>query len=129
MTELVRLYGQIAILRKGPQDVPAVGLLLLLTGIAYFAVNHGLGFSLGIAALFVVWATAGLADGQIDLADVAMALGCGVVVFGVGAVAFAVGVLGGGDVKLLAAGAIWSVARGPKSWNQESAAKRSRSPT
>jgi hypothetical protein len=28
MTELVRLYGQIAILRKGPQDVPAVGLLL-----------------------------------------------------------------------------------------------------
>jgi hypothetical protein len=39
MTELVRLYGQIAILRKGPQDVPAVGLLLLLTGIAYFAVN------------------------------------------------------------------------------------------
>ena len=61
------------------------------------------GFSVGIAALFVVWATAGLADGQIDLADVAMALGCGVVVFGVGAVAFAVGVLGGGDVKLLAA--------------------------
>jgi hypothetical protein len=39
MTELVRLYGQIAILRKGPQDVPAVGLLLLLTGIAYFVVN------------------------------------------------------------------------------------------
>jgi hypothetical protein len=39
MTELVRLYGQIAILRKGPQDVPAVGLVLLLTGIAYFAVN------------------------------------------------------------------------------------------
>jgi prepilin peptidase CpaA len=61
------------------------------------------GFSLGIAALFVVWAAAGLAGGQIDLAGVALALGCGVVVFGVGAAAFAAGVLGGGDVKLLAA--------------------------
>ncbi len=39
MTELVRLYGQIALLRKGPQDVPAVGFLLLLTVVAYFAVN------------------------------------------------------------------------------------------
>ena len=39
MTELVRLYGQIALLRKGPQDVPAVGLLLLLTVVAYFCVN------------------------------------------------------------------------------------------
>jgi hypothetical protein len=39
VTELLRLYGQIALLRKGPQDVPAVGLLLLLTGVAYFTVN------------------------------------------------------------------------------------------
>ena len=39
MTELLRLYGQIALLRKGPQDVPAVGLLLLLTAVAYFIVN------------------------------------------------------------------------------------------
>jgi hypothetical protein len=39
VTELLRLYGQIALLRKGPQDVPAVGLLLLLTGAAYFTVN------------------------------------------------------------------------------------------
>lgn len=39
MTELLRLYGQIALLRKGPADVPAVGLVLLLTVVAYFAVN------------------------------------------------------------------------------------------
>jgi hypothetical protein len=39
MTELLRLYSQIALLRKGPQDVPAVGLLLLLTAVAYFIVN------------------------------------------------------------------------------------------
>jgi hypothetical protein len=39
MTELLRLYSQIALLRKGPQDVPAVGLLLLLTTVAYFIVD------------------------------------------------------------------------------------------
>jgi hypothetical protein len=39
MTELLRLYGQIALLRKGPQDIPAAGLLLLLTAVAYFTVN------------------------------------------------------------------------------------------
>jgi hypothetical protein len=39
VTELVRLYGQIALLRKGPQDVPAAGFLLLLTVVAYFTVN------------------------------------------------------------------------------------------
>jgi hypothetical protein len=39
MTELLRLYSQIALLRKGPQDLPAVGLLLLLTAVGYFIVN------------------------------------------------------------------------------------------
>jgi hypothetical protein len=39
MTEVLRLYGQIALLRKGPQDVPAVGLLLLLTVVTYFTVK------------------------------------------------------------------------------------------
>ncbi len=39
MSELLRLYSQIALLRKGPQDVPAVGLLLLLTALGYFIVN------------------------------------------------------------------------------------------
>jgi hypothetical protein len=39
MTEVLRLYGQIALLRKGPQDVPAAGLLLALTGVAYVTVK------------------------------------------------------------------------------------------
>jgi hypothetical protein len=39
MMEVLRLYGQIALLRKGPQDVPAAGLLLLLTTVAYFTVK------------------------------------------------------------------------------------------
>ena len=61
------------------------------------------GFSLAIAGLFVVWAAAGLAGGQMSLADLAMSVGCAVMVFGVGAAAFAAGALGGGDVKLLSA--------------------------
>jgi prepilin peptidase CpaA len=61
------------------------------------------GFSLGIAGLFLVWAAAGLVGGQMGLVDLAASLGLGVVVFGVGAAAFAIGILGGGDVKLLAA--------------------------
>jgi hypothetical protein len=39
MRELVRLYTQIALLRRGPQDVPASVLLLALTIIAYLAIN------------------------------------------------------------------------------------------
>src|SRR5215469_15614439 len=31
MTELIRLYTQIALLRRGPQDVPAAALVLTLT--------------------------------------------------------------------------------------------------
>ena len=61
------------------------------------------GFSLAIAGLFVVWASVGLAAGQMSLEGLALSLGCAVAVFGAGAVAFALGALGGGDVKLLAA--------------------------
>src|SRR6185312_15946928 len=61
------------------------------------------GFPLAIASLFVVWAVAGLAGGQMSLEDLGLSLGCAVLVFGVGAAAFAIGALGGGDVKLLAA--------------------------
>jgi hypothetical protein len=39
MRELVRLYTQIALLRRGPQDLPASALLLALTIIAYLAIN------------------------------------------------------------------------------------------
>lgn len=39
MSDLVRLYVQIALLRRGPQDVPASGLLLAATAAGYFAIN------------------------------------------------------------------------------------------
>jgi hypothetical protein len=39
MIELARLYTQIALLRRGPQDVPAAGFVLAMTVAAYFAVN------------------------------------------------------------------------------------------
>lgn len=39
MRELLRLYAQIALLRRGPQDLPASGLLLALTIVAYLAIN------------------------------------------------------------------------------------------
>jgi hypothetical protein len=39
MKELVRLFTQIALLRRGPQDVPASVLLLVLTVVGYLGVN------------------------------------------------------------------------------------------
>jgi hypothetical protein len=39
MRELIQLFTQIALLRRGPQDLPASLLLLALTVIAYFVVN------------------------------------------------------------------------------------------
>ena len=39
MKELIQLYTQIALLRRGPQDLPASMLLLALTVVGYFAVN------------------------------------------------------------------------------------------
>jgi hypothetical protein len=39
MKELVRLFTQIAMLRRGPQDLPASAVLLALTILGYLAVN------------------------------------------------------------------------------------------
>jgi hypothetical protein len=39
MTELFRLFVQIGLLRKGPQDLPASGLLLALTVLVYVGIN------------------------------------------------------------------------------------------
>jgi hypothetical protein len=39
MKELVKLFTQIALLRRGPQDLPASMLLLALTIVAYLAIN------------------------------------------------------------------------------------------
>jgi hypothetical protein len=39
MTDVIRLYLQIALLRRGPQDLPVSRLLLILTVAGYVAVN------------------------------------------------------------------------------------------
>jgi hypothetical protein len=39
MKEFIQLFTQIALLRRGPQDLPASMLLLVLTALAYFLVN------------------------------------------------------------------------------------------
>jgi hypothetical protein len=39
MSQLLRLFTQITVLRKGPQDLPASSLLPVLTVLAYLAVN------------------------------------------------------------------------------------------
>jgi len=39
MKDIVRLFAQIALLRRGPQDLPASELLLALTVLGYFCVN------------------------------------------------------------------------------------------
>jgi hypothetical protein len=42
MSELARLYTQIALMQRGPQELPASVLLLVLTVCGYFVVNAGL---------------------------------------------------------------------------------------
>jgi prepilin peptidase CpaA len=66
------------------------------------------GLSLGIAGAFAAWALAGLAGGTLSFWSVALALACAIGVFALGALAFAAGVLGGGDVKLLAASSLFA---------------------
>ncbi|HEV8019580.1 MAG TPA: hypothetical protein VGP32_13580 [Steroidobacteraceae bacterium] len=39
MREIIRLFAQIAVLRRGPQDLPASLLLLVLTVVGYLGVN------------------------------------------------------------------------------------------
>ena len=39
MNELIQLFAQIALLRRGPQDLPAATLLLALTVVGYLVVN------------------------------------------------------------------------------------------
>jgi hypothetical protein len=63
MTELLtlaRMYLDIALWRRGPQDLPAVGILLPLTALAYLLISIGLGEAL--PALRVGWAPQVLAD-------------------------------------------------------------------
>jgi prepilin peptidase CpaA len=61
------------------------------------------GFSLAIVGAFGLWAVVGLAAGTLSLQALAWAIACGAGLFALGAGAFAMGMIGGGDVKLMAA--------------------------
>jgi len=61
------------------------------------------GFALAVVVLFAIFAAAGWASGRLSISSIGVAVAGAVLVFAVGAAAFAAGVLGGGDVKLLAA--------------------------
>jgi prepilin peptidase CpaA len=78
-------------------------LLLLLAAWQDWRTMHiADGISLGIIAIFVVWATAGFVSGSFSLLDLALALACAAGMFGLGTLAFAAGAMGGADVKLAA---------------------------
>jgi len=64
--------------------------------------------SLAAVAAFALWAAAGVALGRLSPATFGMTILCGLLVFAVGATGFAAGVLGGGDVKLLAAASLFA---------------------
>jgi prepilin peptidase CpaA len=66
------------------------------------------GLSLGIVGVFALWALAGCAGDTLSLWSAGFAVACAVGVFLVGAIAFAAGMLGGGDVKLLAASSLFA---------------------
>lgn len=61
------------------------------------------GLSIAIATLFIGWAVFGLIAGSYTWQAFGLSIVCGACLFVVGAAAFAGGIVGGGDVKLLAA--------------------------
>jgi len=86
------------------------GCLVLLAGLLLVAawrdlrtLRIGNELSIGIAALFGVWAVAGWLAGELSPLFLGTSVACAAGLFGVGAVAFANGMIGGGDVKFLAA--------------------------
>lgn len=64
--------------------------------------------SLAIVAVFGVWAVAGLLNGSLSAAALGWAIACGIGLFALGAAAFATGMIGGGDVKLMAAAGLFA---------------------
>lgn len=86
------------------------GCLLVVAGLLLAAAWQDLrtlrianGLSAAIAALFGAWAVAGLSAGDYSPTALGLAIGCAGALFLLGTAAFGAGMIGGGDVKLLAA--------------------------
>ena len=93
------------------QSICLIGFALLLAAAAWQdlrTMRIADWVSIGIVAAFGVWALSGLAAGNTTFTTIGLAAGCGVAVFAIGALGFASGVLGGGDVKLLAASSLFA---------------------
>ena len=83
-----------------------IGLAGLLIAAAWQdlrTLHIGNGLPAAIVALFGLWAVVGLVAGDYTLLAASLAVACAASLFILGAAAFAAGMLGGGDVKLLAA--------------------------
>lgn len=93
------------------QTACLIALAGLLIGAAWQdlrTLHIGNGLSIAIVALFAGWAAIGLMAGSSTLQTLGLSVACGAALFVVGVAAFAAGILGGGDVKLLAAVALFA---------------------
>ena len=63
---------------------------------------------LSVVGAFVAWSILGLVAGTLTVEGIALSIGCAAMLFLVGAAGFAVGMMGGGDVKLAAAVALFA---------------------
>lgn len=95
---------------SGLAPLPQTICLMVLAGLLIAAawqdlrtLHIGNGLSIAVATLFVCWAGFGLIAGAHTLQALGLSIACGAGLFVVGTAAFAAGILGGGDVKLLAA--------------------------
>lgn len=88
--------------------IALAGLLIAAAWQDLRTLHIGNALSVAIAVLFVGWAVIGLIAGSYTLEAFGLSIACGAGVFAVGVVAFAAGILGGGDVKLLAAVALFA---------------------
>ncbi|WP_425066229.1 A24 family peptidase [Reyranella sp.] len=83
--------------------IALAGLLITAAWQDFRTLHIANGLSIAIAALFGVWAAAGLVEEAYSFTTLGLSIACAGALFLVGAAAFAAGILGGGDVKLLAA--------------------------
>lgn len=83
--------------------IALAGLLIAAAWQDMRTLHIGNGLSIAIVALFVGWAVIGLIAGSYTLLAFGLSIACAAGLFAVGVAAFAAGILGGGDVKILAA--------------------------
>lgn len=97
----------LALLQTGCLIVLAV-LLVVAAWQDLRTLNISNSLPLSIVVTFVVWSILGLVAGTLTAQGIALSLGCAAALFLVAAAGFAAGMMGGGDVKLAAAVALFA---------------------